>query len=127
MADVAGAINSQVDLLWSVALAMLIAEIFLVSRFLSDRLGKLSQLSMIMIGLSMLLLMVSMFFGYLTYGTTIMLMRLASTDGDVDQSYDDAAMSALLQFVFFGLALIIFIVVFAMNCKIIGGAIDNGK
>jgi len=112
---------------------MLIAEIFLLGKFFSGKFGKLGRLSTTLLFASMALLLVSMFFGYMTYGAAVELVRKASlhddtqSHNDVQQSFEDAGVSALAQFVSFSVGLLAFILLFAINAKVIGAAINDAK
>lgn len=127
MADVASVISSQVDLLWSVALAVLIAEIFLVARFFANRLPDLGRLSLGLLLVSVVSFLASMMFGYFTYGAAVEIVKRAAEEKSVTQSFNDAGMSAFFQFAFFAIGLLTFIVLFALNTRAIGGAIDDGR
>ena len=122
MADVGSVITAQVDLIWSVALALLIAEIFMVSRLLVLNRELLGVFSWFVMILSVSGLSISMFFGYLTYGAVVEMVRQSSDLNLTNQSFDDASSSALYQFIFFGAGLLFFLILFWINPKKMGKA-----
>jgi hypothetical protein len=127
MSEVAGVITAQVDLLWSVALALLVAEVYLLARFLAGGLGLLGPVSKFLLVLSVAALGISMLFGYLTYGAVVEMVRTAAENGDPKQSYADAAFSAVVQFVGFALGLLAFLVAFFLNARSFGKAMNDDK
>jgi hypothetical protein len=135
MSDAGGVITSQVDLLWSVALALLLFELYFIARFL-DRDGALQGgwLSSVLAGGSIFLLIVSMSCGYLTYGAVVTLARCSPNEnGEVDtwctenaitqaSAFSDAELVAFLQFGGFGLALLLFIILFVKEPRTVAAA-----
>lgn len=135
MADASGVITSQVDLLWSLALALLLFELYFVARFL-DREGALpgGYLSMFVASASILLLIASMTCGYLTYGAIVNIARCSPKDnGAIDEwctehgvtqasAFSDAELVAFLQFGTFAMGLLFFIFLFAKEPRAVAAA-----
>ena len=138
MLDAASVITSQVDLIWSVALALMLAEVYLVGRFLEGGVAMRRQsLSWIFLIGSVFLQVASMFFGYLTYGSIVTMARCTpSENGRVDQwcmdnkitqatAFSDAEFSSLIQFGGFGMGLLLFIILFAIESKAVSKALKS--
>lgn len=135
MMDAGGVITSQVDLLWSVALALMLFEFYFIARLL-DPAGTLAggKPSILLAGGSIVLLLISMFFGYLTYGAIVTMAR-CSPNGDgaiagwctnegVSQSsaFSSAELVAFIQFGAFGVGFVLFIILFAKEPKAVAAA-----
>lgn len=131
-------VTSQVDLLWSVALAVLLGMIFLVGRFSDSRSGlRRRALSWFLLSVCVILQLFSMLFGYLTYGAIITMNRCTpDSAGAIDswcsenslnqsQSFSDAGYLALLQFGSFLFGLIIFVVLFCLESKAVAKALKQ--
>jgi hypothetical protein len=131
-------ITSQVDLLWSVALAVLLAKIFLVGRF-SVATAKLANktLSWIFLIVGVVLQLSSMLFGYITYGAIVTMNRCSpASDASIDEwciknsinqgdSFSDAEFTSLLQFSSFALGLVILVLLCAFEWRTIAKAINR--
>lgn len=131
-------VTSQVDLLWSVALAVLLGMIFLVGRFSESRSGlKKKVLSWFLLYVCVILQLSSMLFGYLTYGAIITMNRCTpNSAGEIDawcgenslnqnQSFSDAGFLAVLQFGSFGTGLIIFVVLYCLESRAVAKALKQ--
>lgn len=125
MSAVSEAISAQADLLWSVALAALVAEVYLLARFLArgwERLGLLARAALVF---SVAAHAISMFCGYLTYGAVVELARVAADTSGAQQSYNDAMAAAFFQFVFFALGILTFVAAFFLNARLFGEAMND--
>lgn len=80
-----------------------------------------------MILLSLASHMGSMICGYLTQGSAVEIVRAAatSTATELDNLYFEAAFTALLQLGFFGIGLILFVILFAINVKAMAEVISS--
>lgn len=138
MADASGVITSQVDLLWSVALALLLAEVYLIGRFFEGGVAmRRATLSWLFVFSSLVLQMLSMFFGYMTYGAMVTMARCSPsaagtleswcTDNSKTQAnaFSDGELMALLQFGTFGLGLVLFVILFAMEPRAVALALKK--
>ncbi|WP_170545288.1 hypothetical protein [Ruegeria arenilitoris] len=125
MDDVGSVITSQVDLLWSVALAMLVSESYLIARFLTGRKETLGLIAKLALGGSIIGHFLSMVFGYLTYGSVVEMVRVSDSGGEALQYYRDAAFSGVVQCGAFAVALLLFLAVFFLNSKVIGSALSD--
>lgn len=131
-------ITSQVDLLWSVALAVLLAKIYLVGRF-SEATARLSKktISSVILYLGVALQLSSMLFGYLTYGAIVTMNRCSpASDASVDEwciknsiaqvdSFADAGLTAFLQFLSFALGMLLLVLLFTLEKRTIASAIRS--
>ena len=127
MQEVGNVITAQADLLWSVALALLVVEVVLAARFLTKPDKGLDGLSWFLSGFSIVALLCSMFFGYLTYGSVVEMVKVAADADLAATSFEDARFSAFWQFALFAVGLGSFIGLFAFNAKQIGAAIAEGS
>jgi glucan phosphoethanolaminetransferase (alkaline phosphatase superfamily) len=107
-------IGQQTDQLWSIAMAVVLAEIAIVCSFFKEPTQSKSwKWSEALIYFSIIAHAFSLFFGYLTKGALVEMMRTGGTS--MNEFYEAAAISSLLQFLFLVLGLGIFVVVFAMK------------
>ena len=125
MDDVGNVIIAQADLLWTVSLALLIVEVLMVARFLTNPDKGLDGTAWVITGLSIGALGASMFLGYLTYGAVVEMVRPVNTGAVADKSFQDAGDLARYQFALFAIGLLLFLLLFGMNAKKIGKAISE--
>lgn len=136
MLEAGSVITSQVDLIWSVALALMLAEVYLVGRFLEGGVAMQRRIiSWIVLFGSIGLQVISMLFGYLTYGSIVTMARCAPVeDGTVEQwcndnaitqatAFSDAEFDSLIQFGGFGIGLLLFVLLFAIEPKAVAKAL----
>ncbi len=138
MLDAGSVITSQIDLIWSVALALMLAEVYLVGRFLEGDLAMQRRpISWIVLFGSIALQVVSMLFGYLAYGSVITMVRCAPDEGGTIEewcidncmtqatAFSNAELDSLLQFAAFGIGLLFFVVLFAIERKAVSKALRS--
>jgi len=131
-------ITSQADLLWSVALALMLAKFYLVGRFLSGSVTmRFGSISWFMLFTSITMQVLSMFCGYLTYGAIVTMARCTpNKEGIVVKwcidrtiteasAYSNAEVVALLQFGGFGIGLVLFVILFAMETRAVAKALNS--
>lgn len=109
-------IGQQSGLVWSVAMAIVVAEIYIVCRFFESK-SRQGLCSTLLLFGSIACHVLSLLAGYLTHGATIGMVRAAGAGNDkaAIESYEAAELMALLQFGFLLFGLLLFIVLFARN------------
>lgn len=140
MLEVGSVITSQVDLIWSVALALMLAKVYLVGRFLEGGVAmQCGLISWMVLFLSIGLQVFSMLFGYFTYGSIVTMARCApANDGTIEQwcidnsvtqatAFSDAEFDALIQFGGFGIGLLLFVLLFAIETGAVSKALTSDK
>jgi len=109
-------IGSQTDQLWSAAMAVIVAEIYIACRFFSQIGGNVRWLPTgLLMATSIVCHLVSLGSGYLTKGALIEMTRTAAKGGDFAEAYANAALTSLVQFGSLALGLILFIIVFGLD------------
>ena len=125
MNDVAILITGTVELLWSLALALLVAEVYFIARFFANRSKVINRTSTIFMAISIIFLSVSMVFGYLTYSSAIMMALPDLTDVEAFVRFDDATFSAMAQVICFCSGLVVFLISFFTNLRTFGRELKN--
>ena len=125
-------IGQQSDLLWQVAMAVVIAEIYIFCRFFESETTKLrGWWSLALLFGSILSHLLSLLFGYLTRGAIILVVSKADRTQELSKvlqmGFEDAEHDALLQFGFLMFGLILFIILFTLNTTIISKLIGRFK
>jgi hypothetical protein len=119
-------IGQQVDQLWSIAMAIIVAEIYIVCRFFNANGAKLGGwFPLVLLFVSIFLYMASLFCGYLTKGALIEMVKAGADGRKAQDYYDAAAMVAFLQFVFLGIGIVLFVVLFAHSSTKISESIRS--
>lgn len=126
MSDVGSVITSQADLLWTLALAILGFETVLVRNWAGGQWRIRGFWSFLLLTFSMGAFVVSMFQGYLTYGAVVELVLPTLQDSEAAARYKTAGVEAFWQFVWFGIGLLLFIILFVVNPKAVSEA-TNGN
>lgn len=108
-------ISEQADQLWSAAMAIIVAEIYIACRFFSDKDGKVNCLPMGLLIASIVCHLLSLLFGYLTKGSLVEMTKLAAEQGEAASLYSNAALLALGQFGFIALGVICFVIVACLD------------
>ena len=125
MNDFAILTTGTVELLWSLALALLVAEVYFIVRFFANRSKVINRTSTILMAISIIFLSVSMVFGYLTFGSAIMMARPDLADGDAAIHFNDANFSAAAQVICFCSGLVVFLISFFTNLRTFGRELKN--
>ena len=122
-------IGQQVDLLWSASIAMMVAETYIACRFLESSSARLNRTSYVLLFGSTISHMVSLFFGYLARGATIDMAKDTANGAlsDAVDRYPDAALTALCQFGFLMLGILLFVILFVQNRREVGIAIRSAS
>ena len=124
---VATLIAQQTDQLWSIAMAVIVAEIVTVCSFFRDPSASWKwQLSEWLLLVSILFHGGSLFFGYLTKGALIEMVQ-AGAGPNSRQYYNAAADASLWQFFLLVGGITLFVIVFWMKRSEVSGAILGGK
>lgn len=127
MADVGDVITAQVDLLWSLSLALLLFEVYLIAAVFAGQLRALGWLADGLLILAAAAQLAAMGFGYFTYGSVVELVLAAPGSAEAQAYLRRAANDAALQFLSFALGLLAFLAVFALNPRTIGKVIQNAR
>lgn len=125
MSDVGSVITSQADLLWTLALAILGFEIVLVRNWASGHWRIRRFWSFLLLAGSMGAFIVSMFQGYLTYGAVVELVLPNLPDAEATARYKSAGGKAFAQLLWFGIGLLLFIILFVANPKAVSEAANG--
>lgn len=113
-------IGSQIDLLWSAAMAAMVAEIYILCRFLESNESSVGCLSRLTLALSILAHFASLVFGYLARGAvTAMGIRLVHKPFIGQVSFSDVESDTLWQVLCFALGLLLAVSLFVVNHKAI--------
>ena len=124
-------IGQQVDLLWSASMAMLVAEFYIICRFLESDEIKIGHWGCICLYGSIFCHIFSLLSGYLARGAVIVMIKtIAGNDAicgttSALSSYEDAGDAALAQFIFLMTAILFFVFLFILNRREIGKVIGG--
>ncbi len=124
--SIASLISSQTELLWSAAIALLVAEIYVGCRYFEAANKEVlkSGIGWLWI-VSTLSFLVSLFFGYLVNGALVLMTKEAALGRNALGFFEDAETAALLQFGAFFLGLASLIIVFVSDFAGIAKALKS--
>ena len=108
---------------------MMVAETYIACRFLESDSARLDRTSYGLLFGSIISHMVSLFFGYLARGATISMAK-DTANGDLSDAinrYSDAALTALCQFGFLMLGILLFVILFVRNRREVSTAIRRAS
>lgn len=126
MADVGGVITSQADLVWSLALALFAFELLIVRNWHHQTKGGRRIASIVALVGSIAALIVSMFFGYFTYGAVVELVRLPEDPTtEVNTQFEFVGTLAFWQAATFAIAVALTLALFFLNRKSVTGALTG--
>lgn len=121
-------IGEQADQLWTAAMALIVAEVFIGCRYFIDREDKFRwRWTGSFWASSIICYLASLLFGYLTKGALIIMTLEASQDADTSKSFGNAGLMALLQAGFLFLGLVLFALAFRSDFKRLAKAISEAK
>jgi len=117
-------IGQQADQLWSISMAIIVAEIYIACRFFGETaIGCRGKISDILLYVSIISYCISLFAGYLVKGALVEMIKAGATGTDAQPYFDASADAALAQFSLLVLGLLLFVIVFSLNKKTVSKAI----
>ena len=109
-------VGEQVDQLWSVTMALTVAEIYLICRFFGGTdTAAFGYSSKTALFASLGCYVVSLVMGYMTRGMLVFMVSKADDAFEASKAFEHAHVVAGLQFVFMVLGVVLFIGLFAAN------------
>lgn len=121
-------IGEQADQLWSAAMALVVAEIYIACRFFTENGGKIAwRPTGILLAISIVCHLLSLLCGYFTKGALIIMIEKSAEGLETSGSYEAAETMAIIQFFTLSAGLLIFIVAFMLDFTGIAKAISKAK
>jgi hypothetical protein len=121
-------IGEQTDLLWTVAIGLIVAEVFIGCRYFVDREGKFRWLwtPILWVG-SIVCHLASLLFGYSTKGALITMTLKAGTGAKTAGLFSTAELMALLQAGSLFVGLVLAALAFGFDAKRMAKAVRDAK
>ncbi len=121
-------IGEQADQLWTAAMALIVAVVFIGCRYFIDRESKFRWLwtGILWVG-SIVCYLASLLFGYLTKGALIIMTMEASKDANTSVSFGNAELMALLQAGSLFVGLVLLALAFGSDFKRMAKATSEAK
>lgn len=120
-------IGEQADLLWTAAMALIVAQVFIGCRYFIDRENKFrwKYTGILWVG-SIVCYLVSLGCGYFVKGSLITMTRAASKSAETYVLFRDAELMAFLQASALFLGLVLLAIAFGSDFKRMAKAISEG-